>query len=234
MLVTGHGTSWTATRSPLPASATVPGAMLSAVACPRTTACVAVGSFSADSRGLMVTGSGMSWTATQTPLPSGAAANPAATFRSIACFTALSCVAAGSYTDSSGSSQGMLVTRHDSKLTAATAVLPSGAAPRQGHPGAQLASVACASVSSCVTVGEYTDMTGDAQMLLLSGYGSSWKAVRAPVPPNAKTVGSQAQGALGPPVLASVICPAVSTCIAVGSYPARKLGTEGLLITGPA
>ncbi len=232
MLVTGHGNSWTATRSPLPASATVPGAMLSAVTCPLTTECVAVGSFSADAQGFMVSGTGTAWTAAQIPPPSRAAASTTA-FRSIACFSASSCVAVGSYTGTSGSSQGLLVIRDGSKLTTVTAPLPPGSAPRQGKPGAQLASVACPSASICVSVGRYTDTAGDAQILLLTGY-TSWRPFRAPVPGNATTVGSQAQGALAPPVLAAVACPAVSACVAVGSYPARKFGPEGLLVTGQA
>jgi hypothetical protein len=232
MLVTEHGTSWTATRSPLPASAVLPGASLSAVACPQPGQCVAVGSFSRQTRGFVVSGSGTSWTAAQTPLPAGAAATQAASFRAVACSSASSCVAAGSYTDTSGSSQGLLVTWHDPGLTALTAALPAGAAPRQGQPGAGLTSVACSSASSCVAGGGYTDTTGDAQVLLLTSSGSAWTPLRAPVPANARTVGSQAQGAVGPPTLTSVACPAVSACVAVGSYPTRKVGTAGLLIVG--
>jgi hypothetical protein len=233
MLVTGHGSSWTATRAPLPASATVPGAELSAVACPQTTPCVAAGSYSGDSLGLLVSGEATSWTATRAPLPAGAGANPKASFRAIACYAG-SCAAVGSYTDAAGSSQGMLVTRRGSELTAAAAPLPASAAARQGRPGAQLDSVACPSASACVAVGEYTDTAGDAQTLLLAGLGASWQATRAPVPANARPVGTQAQGALAPPELSSAACPSVSACVAVGSYPARKAGIEGLIVTGPS
>ena len=85
-----------------------------------------------------------------------------------------------------------------------------------------------------MAVGEYTDTAGDAQTLLLAGLGASWQATRAPVPANARPVGTQAQGALAPPELGSVACPSVSACVAVGSYPARKAGMEGLIVTGPA
>ncbi len=233
MLVALHGSSWTATRSPLPSNASEPGAELSAVACAGPTQCVAVGSYNAGSDGLMVSGSATSWTAAGTPLPAGAGADPRPSFRDIAC-SATGCVAVGGYTDASGSSQGLLVTGQGSTLAAQLAPLPPGAAPDQGSPGALLASVACPSAAACVAVGKYTDSAGDAQMLLLSGTGTAWKAVRAPAPGNAKTVGSQAQGSLTPPTLASVACPAVSACVAVGSYPARKLGEEGVIITGPA
>ena len=233
MLVALRGLSWTATRSPLPSSASKPGASLSAVACMRPARCEAVGSYNAGSAGMTVTGSGKSWTAARTPLPAGAAADPRPSFRNIAC-SASSCVAVGSYTDTSGSSQGLLVSGQGPALSGVLAPLPSGAAADQGSPGALLASVACPSATACVAVGRYTDSAGDAQMLLLSGAGTSWKAARAPAPANARTVGSQAQGSLTPPALASVACPAVSACVAVGSYPARGLGEEGVIITGAA
>jgi len=233
MLVTLRGTSWGAVRAPLPADASVPGAALSAVACASTTSCTAVGSYSAGARAFAVSGTRATWTAVRVPLPAGAAASPAPTFRSIAC-PAVTCVAVGGYTDSAGGSQGLVMTGHGAVFTAARAALPAGAAAAQGSPGAQLASVACPAAASCVAVGVYTDTAGEAQILLLSLAGSSWSAIRAPAPADARTVGSQAQGALAPPALSSVACAGAPHCVAVGSYPARKLGIAGLIVTGPA
>jgi hypothetical protein len=67
---------------------------------------------------------------------------------------------------------------------------------------------------------------------VLTGAGSAWTTVRAPVPANARTVGSQAQGALAPPALLFVACPAATACVTVGTYPARSLGMEGLILSG--
>jgi hypothetical protein len=231
MLVTLRGTSWKAIRAPLPAGATVPGAELSAVACPAPASCVAAGAYSADTAGFLVSSTGASWAATATPLPAQAAADPATSFPSIAC-QQRTCVATGAYTDSSGSRQGLIVSDHGGVMTAITAPLPKGAAPAQGSPGARLASVACPSATGCVAVGEYTDTSGDAQTLVLTGAGSAWTTVRAPVPANARTVGSQAQGALAPPALLFVACPAATACVTVGTYPARSLGMEGLILSG--
>jgi hypothetical protein len=231
LLTVLHGTSWSAVRAPLPAGASVPGAVLSAVACPTVTRCVAIGSYSAASRGFAVSGAGTSWAAARTPQPAGAAASPAVTFRAIAC-PAGACVAVGSYLDSAGSRHGLVVTGQGSAFTAARAALPAGAAPAQGSPGAQLASVACPSAAACVAVGSYTDTAGEAQVLLLTLGGSTWTAMRAPNPADARTVGSQAQGTLAPPALSSVACPGAGQCVAVGSYPARKLGMTGLILTG--
>jgi hypothetical protein len=234
MLLTGWGSSWTALRSPLPASANVPGAALSAISCQAAAACVAVGSFSAQQQGMVLTGWGTSWTARQAPLPAGAAADPATSFRQITCMPAGGCVAVGSYADSGGSTNGLLLSGQGSSWSALAAALPAGAAGRQGVPGAQLSSVACASPYRCAAVGQYTDMAGDARLLLLTGHATSWTASRAPLPTNNQTVGSQAQGSVGPPDLAAAACPSATWCVAVGTYPARKPGMEGLLVAGPA
>jgi hypothetical protein len=230
LLVTLHDARWTAVRSPLPANATVPGAELSAVECLGSDGCVAVGTYSAGSAGLIVASSGSAWTAAAAPLPAGAAAAPAASFRDIACSGA-TCVAVGSYTDAAGDRQAMLVSLR-AKITAITAPLPTGYAPAQGSPGAELTSVACPTAADCVAVGVYTDTSGEARLLLVTGTGSAWKATRAPVPGNARTVGSQAQGVLAPPALTSVTCADAAVCVAVGSYPALKLGIAGLIVTG--
>jgi hypothetical protein len=232
LLVTLHDTRWTAIRSPLPAGSAVPGAELSAVQCLRPAGCVAVGTYSAGSAGLIVAGAGTAWTAAAAPLPAGAAAAPAASFRDITCSGA-TCVAVGSYTDAAGNRQAMIVSLR-AKITALTAPLPAGFAPAQGSPGAELNSVACPTATECVAVGVYTDTSGEARLLLVTGTGSAWKASRAPVPANARTVGSQAQGVLAPPALTSVTCPQASACVAVGSYPALKLGIAGLIVTGGA
>jgi hypothetical protein len=236
LLVSERGGSWTAVRSPLPAGASVPGAALTAVSCPRGpggTNCVTVGSFDGQVRGFVLTGSGTTWSAAQTPLPAGAGPKQSAAFRAVSCSASL-CVAAGTYIDAAGSSQGLLVTRQGQKLTAAQAALPAGAAARQGLPGAQITSVACPAGSSCLAAGDYTDTAGDAQIVLLTGSSSAWKAARGPAPANARVVGSQAQGVLSPALLTSVSCPDVSVCVAVGSYPTRTVGTAGLVATGPA
>jgi hypothetical protein len=232
LVVTGSGSSWIGTRAALPASAVTPGAVLSAVTCPATGDCVAVGSFSANQQGMVLTGWGTSWQATSTPLPAGAAADPAATFHQIFCSGTTACLAVGSYAAGTGGNHGLLLSGHGSTWTAASARLPSGAAADQGTPGASVISVACATASICVAAGHYTDTAGDARVLLLSWHGASFGATRAPLPANDRTVGSQAQGALGPPLLAAVTCPSAVTCIAVGTYPARTPGMEGLVETG--
>jgi hypothetical protein len=231
LIVTGHGTSWTALRSPLPAAATVPGARLVAVACKQAGGCAAVGAFNNGRRGYLVSGSARTWTAAQIPRPAGLSSAAKPSFRAVACSTA-ACVAVGSYASPAGGSKGLLLTARGPALTAAAAPLPAGDAPPEANQVTQVASVVCPAATRCVAVGRYTDAAGDGQTLLLYGFGASWRPVRAPVPGNARTVGSQAKAGPAPPMLTSVACPAASACVSVGSYPARSLGVEGLIVTG--
>ncbi len=56
LLLTGHGSSWTAAKPPLPAGAsTRPQTLISSVACPSPRECVAIGSYN-DSVGQLLRG----------------------------------------------------------------------------------------------------------------------------------------------------------------------------------
>ena len=138
--------------------------------CPSASSCVAVGYY-ADSpghqQGLLVTGSGTSWTAAEAPLPANAAADPDAGLGSVACPSASTCVAAGTYEISSGQ-EVVLVTGSGTSWTAAEAPLPANAA---ASGGATLDSETCPSASSCVAAGFYADSSGNWRGLLVTGSG---------------------------------------------------------------
>ena len=223
LLLTGSGTSWTATEVPLPANADDAVISLASVACSSASSCVAAGSAtdpSGNGQMLLVTGSGTSWTAAEVPPPANAAPEPDLDLASVACPSASSCVAAGSYFDASGGEQGLLVTGSGTSWTATEAPLPANAA---ADPMAELSSVACPSASSCVAAGGYSDSSGDGQALLLTGSGTSWTATEAPLPASAANPG----GGLG-----SVVCPSVSSCVAVGGYNDASGEEHALLLTG--
>ena len=67
------------------------------------------------------------WTAAEAPLPAGAAANPGVSVTSVTCPSASSCVAVGTYLDSAGNLQGLVLTGSGTSWTAAEAPLPAGA-----------------------------------------------------------------------------------------------------------
>jgi hypothetical protein len=216
MLLTGSGTSWTATEALLPPDAQPDQQVfLSTVTCPSATTCVALGTYSGGSGLMAVTGSGTSWTADEVAYSGG---NP--TIASLACPATTTCVAVGSTGISP--TQGLLVTGSGTSWTAVNAPLPANA---DLTVDAGLTGVACPSATSCVAVGNYyvSGGTGGPAGLVLAESGTSWNPTEAPVPGNASP-GSDAG-------LNSVACPSTTSCAAVGSYGSPD-GSQGLLLTG--
>jgi hypothetical protein len=220
LLITGTGTSWTATEAPLPANAnTTPGSAyvtLSSVSCASADNCIAVGEY-ADSSGhhdgLLLTFSGTSWTATEAPLPAGADADPMVSLSSVACPSTAACVAVGQYSDSSGDPQGLLLSGSGTSWTATEAPLPAGSA------GGNLTAVTCSSPAQCVAVGSYSSGLG----LLLSGSGTSWTASEAPLPADASAT---------PEVqLTAIACTSASACVVSGNY-LNSSGAQQVVETG--
>jgi hypothetical protein len=219
LLLTRSGTSWTAVEAPLPAGASADDqASLAAVACPSASSCVAVGRYTAGTGALVLTRAGTSWKAAQAPLPPGASAtDPQAALYAVACPSVSACVAIGSYLDSQGHLQGLLLTGWGTKWTAAKAPLPG-----TSSPGGDVTAVACPSASLCVAAGLYVDSSDQIQGLLLTGWGTRWAAKKAPLPPDASNP---------EPSLNSVACPTMTFCVVAGDYNSTS-GPSGLILTG--
>lgn len=223
LLLTGHGSSWTAISAPLPArSAANSQADLYRVTCPSIATCVAAGDYditahSAD--GLLATGHGSSWTATEAPLPAGACVRPDPGITGVSCGSITACAAVGYYTDSSGQEQGLLLTGHGSSWTATQASRPAGA-----RPGAYLSGVSCPAAAVCTAVGYYTGSSGSKQGLLLQRRGSSWTASTAPLPPGAATDPAA--------YLNGLACTSIAACLAGGAYTDSAGDGQGLVLPG--
>ncbi len=125
---------WDATEAPgcaRPTPTCPPWLASNSVACASTTSCVAAGTYydHADATvGLLLTGAGSSWRAVQAPLPANAAADPQVDLTAVTCTPSSYCVAIGTYTDTAGAAQGVLLTRAGSSWT--TAKMPCRQAPR--------------------------------------------------------------------------------------------------------
>jgi hypothetical protein len=230
-LWSGSGTSWTGAQPPLPPDASQPlEALLTSVVCPASSQCVAAGRYydsSANSQGLLLTGAPASWTPAKAPVPANAAANPNVQINDVACSSTSACVAVGNYTDSSGNQEGLLLDGSGTSWTAAEAPLP--ASPDvTGNPHVSLGPVMCPAVSSCTVVGTYTDAPGSiqgSQSLLLTGSGTSWTAIKPPLPANAS-----ADSAV---FLDSGVCESTSSCIVTGTYNMDSAGYgDPLILTG--
>ena len=101
-------------QSPLPPDAgTNPGLSIYSVSCAATGNCGAVGSYtdrSGNQQGLLLSETRGTWApAMKATLPAGTGSNPEVTINSVSCVSAGNCSAVGSYNDSSGHEQGLLL-----------------------------------------------------------------------------------------------------------------------------
>jgi hypothetical protein len=206
---------WTDATAPLPAGAHgLNGSTAPVAACPPGAArCLVTAEYMKNAAkpggGVLLTGSGTSWSKVTAPVPSGSLSIPLE-FAGAACASASSCVAVDE-------GQGVLEAGSGSHWSA---LRPPAPADGIGVDG--LSDVACGSAKSCVVVGGYsgTDHKYDAG-LLLTGLGTSWTAVPLP---------ESGQVADTPAGLESVACPTASFCAATGSY--GMTGQDPLLVTG--
>ena len=130
------------------------------LACPTVSSCVGVGSYNGPvghSQGLLVIKLGREWAALRAPLPANTGHIADAMLTAVACGSASRCVAVGSYTDSAGRSEGMLLTGAGRSWTALEVT-------------ATLTAVACASAAMCVATGSYRTLSGT-EGVLITGAG---------------------------------------------------------------
>jgi hypothetical protein len=200
------------------------------VSCPSAGNCTAVGSYFDNSghlQGLLLTETSGTWAAGVEPsLPANAGTNPSASVYRVSCASAGNCTAVGGYTDSSGHSQGLLLTeRSGTWATGVEASLPANA---NTSPDVSLDSVSCASAGNCTAVGNYNDSSDNStlqnQGLLLTETSGTWATgVDASLPAGAGTaVYVNVQ---------DVSCASAGNCSAVGGYQDSSLSTHGLLWT---
>ena len=158
-------------------------------------------------------------TALQAPLPANAAADPEVGVEPVLCVSAGKCTATGSYLDSSGNRQGLLLTETSGTWAAVEPPLPANAA---ADPEAGVIPVSCVSAGNCTATGGYTDSSGNRQGLLLTETSGSWATgVEAPAPANAA---ANPGISVGP-----VSCTSIGNCTAVGTYNDSS-GNQGLLL----
>ena len=237
MLVVEQGGHWTrAIQAPMPAGAPVEGqnAVLLSVTCIPSGMCTASGEYvdgSGHQQGLLVSGSGSSWTAAPAPAPpSDADPNPNVIPSAVACSSNGVCAAVGTYVNPLQNSLGLLLNQSGGSWQAATGVtLPADAAPATtvGDQTVVLASVACPQAGSCTAVGWYFDNYENGQGLLVSQSGGVWQpGVQVTLPANAVT-GLEKQSA----GLDWISCASLGNCLATGVYTDLGYNSQGLLLS---
>jgi putative cell wall-binding protein len=196
---------------------------LNSVSCASPGNCSAVGHYDSSNnrRGLLLSEDSGNWeTGTEAALPAGAADNPFVWLGAVSCASVGNCSVLGSYTDSSGNGQGLLLSEDSGNWgTGTKVVLPAGVAT---DPQLNLVSLSCASVGNCGAAGYYNDSQGNTQGLLLSEVSGTWEdGVEAPLP---------ADAAIYPRThLYSISCSSGDDCSAVGYYDA--VSGDGLVET---
>ena len=199
-----NGTTWKSQTTENPAGATA--AQLVGISCTSATACTAVGEYtntSGANRALAESLVGSTWTTEAIPVPSGAAGTSLA---GVSC-SGNTCVAVGSYQDSSGVTHGLAGFWAGNGWSVQANPEPAGAV------SSQLDSVSCPTASWCIATGAYTGPSGITAPLSASWDGTTWDVQTPPAPAAALTSG-----------LEGVSCTAVASCTAVGDY--AFYGTE--------
>ena len=150
--------------------------------------------------------------------PGNAAADIDSILIGVACTGHGDCSAGGSYTDTLGNSQAMVVTESRGTWGRGVEVkLPLNAG---SDPYAQVNSVACTSPGNCVAVGYYRPTVGDDSGFIVSQRRGTWGRAVAATPLPVGTTGSG---------LYAVACPASGSCEAAGSVVVGS-AEEGIVL----
>ena len=184
-----NGRSWHIQPTPNPARS--PSSRLSAVACPATGTCTAVGS--SNSKLLVERWGGSRWRVQFAPVPSGAQFSE---LNAVTCTATASCVAVGDYANRSGADVTLAERWNGSHWAVQSTPNPSGA-----QSFSVLTGVSCVAPGACEASG-----AAGAGAFAERWNGTSWSVQAVPAP-----TGAQFAQLLG------VSC-AVSSCEAVGLY----------------
>ncbi|MGH9018147.1 MAG: hypothetical protein ACRDY1_10415, partial [Acidimicrobiales bacterium] len=200
---TWAGGSWSASTLPVPAA--LPDAVLTALACPSSATCVAVGDDDGAGGAQMPvaeTEQGDAWTSTVLPLPAGSVASGDADpeLAGLSCPTSTACVAVGYAPGAALTEHPMVETRSGTTWRARRLPLPRG----EHRQSAALAAISCVSATSCVAVGS---LRSEAHGLVETLADGTWTAT-ALAPP----AGSPRRA------LSGVSCSTATSCVAVGAY----------------
>lgn len=230
---------WTVSEPSLPRQMTGRGkrfVALGSVSCPAVGRCVAVaeGHAGAQEEPLIFTQRRKGWRETALPMPAVA---KGAGLTLVSCPSPGDCTAAGSFTNKSGDSEGLLVSERAGRWAhPVAAALPANAArhpAKFGQEAAEIESLSCASARACAAVGIYTDTHVSPEGLLLTETRGRWtRGVEARLPGNA----AQPNGSYLYPVigLGSVSCSSPSDCAAAGGYVDDKSNQFGLTLSEQA
>lgn len=134
------------------------------------------------------------------------------------------CIAAGSFTTSSGNGSGYVATETAGTWSPGTAITPpSDANPTYSNLSIQ--ALTCSSLANCTIAGAYANVNNDIiPFVASSASGRFAQGSALPLPANATTSGQQ-------PTIASIVCTSSGNCTLEGTYLDQSHSTQGFVAT---
>jgi hypothetical protein len=217
------GPGWTIspTRNP-----TASGGLLTGVACPSATDCIAVGQYtdpSGDQVALAEHWNGTIWSIQTTPPP----ANQVSAFEGVACSAPGACTAVGYAYDGAGVRIPLGERWDGSAWTIQTTPDPPGAG------ATSFAGVSCASASSCTAVGSSVTATGTVETLAEQWNGTSWTIQATPNPAGAVSSSFAAVSCVSPGVCSAVGASTTNTAVFASNLAEQSSGATWTIETTP-
>lgn len=155
---------------------------------------------------------GAEWTTQSVPWPSGSIGSE---LSGIACLSASSCKAVGSYKEATGVTRSLAVHWNGTSWSLVTTPgNPTGAT------ASELEGISCASGSSCMAVGSKLTTSSGRRPFALTWNGTAWSYGSAPTEPSGSTASS----------LSDVACAASLECRAVGEYTVSGVDKPRILL----
>jgi len=223
---------WSVSEPPLPGTLRHgnKSETVSSVSCPAVGHCVAVGSAASGPQlePLVFTQRTRGWQETVPALPVGAKGG---ILDLVSCPSIGNCTAAGTYLDSGGNDQGLLLDESNAEWgPPGTAGLPPNGSVTTSGQTAAIEGLSCWAPGNCAAVGVYGDTYGSPQGWLLTETHGVWaQGVEAELPANASTrEGSYLYPVIG---LGQVSCAPNGDCTAVGGYGDRRSNQFGMILS---
>ncbi len=224
-------------------AATGPFQFLFSVSCTSAGNCVAVGLY-VDSKGsgqpMIFTETGGVWgQGVEAALPANAAPETApfsqfAFLDGMTCTSVGNCVAVGNYTDTSGNSQGLIVTETGGVWAQGIELNPQLLPNAGANPFVFLNDVTCTHPGYCAATGGYVDTNGNYQGLVVSETHGVWaQAVEITLPANAApnpNAGPHTPNA-GVVSMGEVSCFSPGNCVAGGQYTDTNYNSQAMIAT---
>jgi hypothetical protein len=224
-----HGRWSRSTPLLLPANAAPqPYAQVSGLACHGAGNCVAVGGYqygkSDNPQAFIAIESHGRWARAFTPrLPANAASPVSADLEAVTCLSDGSCEAVGSYQDSAGNSQTMVLAKPPSGPwgQATEIAAPANAA---ANPDALMTGIACTAPGSCVAAGNYSVSASRFAAMGAVEVRGAWHGATQIALPRGAIPGAFT-------AITSISCPTASQCLGVGQYPVSATQSRAMAVT---